>query len=172
MIRRAIVVGNSITLRTWQQRPTQATVIATNRSWAWVDADVICATQPILPDQDCAIHTTTAWTSSGVWGTSWAVSQGFDEIWLLAMEGMLVDQMVKRSVISSDLSGNRGTSQHWTQDWRYFLLTQPRALNLLRPVITRQQHRDFADWSGWQQHDVQEHAPQLHIDQVVADTLE
>lgn len=169
----AIVTGNSITLRTWLPQPTTATVIGTNRSWALIDPDVICCTQRRLDMPACPIYHSTQWTSSGVWATAWALENHYDRIWLVAMEGLLADQMIRRSVVTQDTQGQRGSTQHWWQDWHWLLHTQPQVLNRVRPVITRDQHLAFRRATGWQQRVVADTETQLNLDsEMVADTLE
>ena len=172
MTHRAIVLGNSITLRNWQPRRVTADIIGTNLSWDEILPDVICCTQRSLLMPAVPIYHSTAWTSSGVWATAWACEQAYDEIWLVAMEGTLADQMQRRSVVR-DLNGGRTASQHWLEDWSWFSLQYPGSWPRLRPVITRDQHRAFESWTGWTVKHVSEHEPPRVItSKVVADSLE
>lgn len=172
MTRRAIVLGNSITLRNWVPRPVAADIIGTNLSWAEIDADVICCTETCLHMPDRPVYHTTEWASSGVWAMAWACEQDYDEIWLLAMEGTLADQMQRKSVVR-DMAGGRTASLHWHEDWHWFALTHMRHWPRLRPVITGAQLRAFEAWTGWQRQDISEHAPPRVIEsKVVADSLE
>ena len=171
MISRAIVLGNSITLRNWLPQPGAATIIATNLTWAVMDPDVICCTQRSLDMPDRPIYHTTEWTSSGVWAMAWAYQQGYDQIWLLSMEGTLVDQMQRRTVLPGR-SGGKAMSQHWTQDLRWLMHTQPQIFSRLRPIVTAQNMRDFQAWSGWQRQEISDHAEQMHLDEMTADPVE
>jgi hypothetical protein len=164
------VLGNSITLRNWQPQPVDATVVATNRTWIWCTPTVICATQPV--DTVLPVEYSTRWTSSGVWAIDWCSQQGYDQIWLLGMEGVLLDLMERRTVIPDHVRC-RGLSQHWRDDWRELMRINPAVLQQIRPVITRNQHEAFESWSGWHMDLVADTEPQIVMPaKVTADPVE